>query len=544
MHIDFPLTRRELSRAGRRNRTYMLRLVGAGFLLLGTAYVTVVAQRSALLPYSFSPFDWLGPTLGRFASMWQYAVALLLSGILTAGSIAGEKEEGTLRFLALANYGGRIFFAKFVVAFLEIELLLLGTLPILAFAAFFGGISPGGAGLQLLLLSLACAAVCAIGLLSSTVARSARDASTIAFLILLGWLGGTAIIDAIAGYLKFGVRCCLLSVAYQVEGLTFSLPYHWPAILIPGLLALGAAALSVALLPRQAYERVRVPRPRLRVDRAAKWWRLRTRAAPLVELPYMLSFPSGWTSHWVVRGLTGLAILSVALITMKPLLKPMLGESTLQDCAVAVLLGWAVLSFALHEVVMGLATMSRNGGLEDLSMAPTTDTALALALVRAFLRRARLALPALAVSNWGLFGLFLLGVAWRTPRWLLMPWPSYRAAFAAVPIMLLCAVGQVLCGIIVVLLAHRARIPVRHRTQWAIAGLLVLHVTAFLTAVGLVGQPLRNHLLAGEAHHGDVMVASAAGAALFFIVLCYGAVGYAGFRAFSRDIRLHVGEAL
>ena len=129
---------------------------------------------------------------GRYlVTITQYLLfgATLLGPLMLAPALlAREYEDRTLGLLLLANARPvDLVLGKFLVAFLEVELLLLLTLPVLALGAMFGGVVVADAVRMFAMLSLAAAMFTAVGTLCSARSRSRNTAlvmTAVAFLLL------------------------------------------------------------------------------------------------------------------------------------------------------------------------------------------------------------------------------------------------------------------------------------------------------------------------------------------------------------------------
>ncbi|HIJ73999.1 MAG TPA: hypothetical protein HPP83_07845, partial [Candidatus Hydrogenedentes bacterium] len=200
--MQLPLAQRELRRGAKLKRTYVLRVLVLGAALLVLTFIWLIALVSsgalAGLSTSASFGEQFGRGLAVVCTFFQVAVVFLIAPVLCAGRIAEEKEERTLGLLMLADFHGwDIFLAKFLATFLQSELLILSTLPLLSLASFMGGVSVPAMALQVFLISVWAASVCALALLFSTLAKRPIEALFATLLCLFAWIVVAAMADSI-----------------------------------------------------------------------------------------------------------------------------------------------------------------------------------------------------------------------------------------------------------------------------------------------------------------------------------------------------------
>jgi ABC-2 family transporter protein len=370
--MEFPLAERELARAAKRRSTYILRVAPVGV-------VCVVLFLSPRLivggPASEGAASFVASLLLGMSRLFHVVVVFLVAPVLTAGLIAKEKQDRTLTLLVLADFRGwDVFFAKFISAFLQVELLVLSMLPLMAFGSFLGGISVPGAALQVFLFSLAALATCSLGLLCSTVTRRPADALLVAVFLIAGWLAGTAGLDKSG--LTRGLQANIMRAAWSPGGWRW-----WPSAVVAGGIAVAFSLVTIRLLPRQAGES---PVRRITPRRAA-WRRRRARKAnPVAELLFSGEMQGLRFASPMVRlpAMVGLALVAATM------------------CGQAV-----VHVVAFYALASSLAAARHGAALQDLLAAPVGSRAIARAMFRTQLRRGPLFFPALFVGNGWLFGL-------------------------------------------------------------------------------------------------------------------------------------------
>lgn len=390
--MELPLTARELHRLSRRRGLHSVRMIapaGAAIFMLATA----------LSPTGVRP-ETIGNLCYIAALIAQYAVVYLVVPLTLAETIAREKDERTLTILMLANPRPQdVILSKYIAPMLLALLLIAGTLPIMAFAGFFGAVPPLQANLQTLVSLLTAAAIGAITILVSVLSARPRQAVWSAYAIIAILILGAEAAHA-------------LLPAYHIS------PWHrvlideardTPVRLVPLIAAtlvitLGALAAAVRMLPRQIQSAH---------GRVAFTWRLgarRRRTAPHGDHAlYQLLRASGWTSAaWdrpVVREFVWFGVAALSY-----LLGPV---------------SWFALTTAIaYQVHATVNQLARTGALEDLRLATPDGRMLADALFRQQFRAQWYVVPAFVAGGIRQFhnasipafalimlGLFAVGIA-------------------------------------------------------------------------------------------------------------------------------------
>ncbi|MCC6698844.1 MAG: ABC transporter permease, partial [Candidatus Hydrogenedentes bacterium] len=167
MHL--PLAHLELTRAARHKSIHWLRFVaptvcGAALLL---AWFFMSMGGSTL----YETVNIAGSFLTNTVFGFLLFTVCVLTPLFASSTIAAEKQERSLGLLLLTNIRGRdLFIAKALTVFLQVELLVLGCLPLQAIASFLGGLSLQMLiGQQIAAASL-CLVVASLGLLCSSFA--------------------------------------------------------------------------------------------------------------------------------------------------------------------------------------------------------------------------------------------------------------------------------------------------------------------------------------------------------------------------------------
>jgi ABC-type transport system involved in multi-copper enzyme maturation permease subunit len=124
----------------------------------------------------------------------QFVGIFLLTPAFAAGAIAEEKDRRTLEYLLATDLDNReIVLGKLVSRLLSLVLLVLTGLPILSLVQLWGGVDPdlmlsGFAASGLTMLSLA-----GLSILCSVYTKRPRDAIVLTYLIVVGYLGISAL---------------------------------------------------------------------------------------------------------------------------------------------------------------------------------------------------------------------------------------------------------------------------------------------------------------------------------------------------------------
>ncbi|MBN2310127.1 MAG: ABC transporter permease, partial [Candidatus Hydrogenedentes bacterium] len=402
MRQRFALAARELTRSGRSPKTYALRV-----LVAGSAIGVIVVAWINVAP--FSKPEVLAATLGEgmagAALIFQFAVVLVIAPALSAGLIAEEKQHNTLTLLLLADINGAdIFLAKFLAAFLQVEMLILSTLPLVASAAFFGGVSVPTAAYQVLLFSAAAMAVCAGSLLCSSLVESPRQALLLAVTAVGLWVALSLVIDGHMAYYSIPARTNLLVVVTSYASKASS-RILWSNVFFHLAAALMAARLTIGLLPRRtiAPRRERHGRQRARYP----WGK---GAMNMGRLAQLFAANAGGRDFTADSRIVRMAAVGV-FIAM----------------AAVPVLGWiaTALLLALH-IAASMSAARRQGLLADMLVTPIAESSLVRAVFHANLNRTLIILPAMIVSEAVSISLVAHGIAGR------MPWGTHPERLALI----------------------------------------------------------------------------------------------------------------
>lgn len=174
------------------------------FLVL--AGLVALVRSASLAAFAFQAYrPPVGSAMFGFLALFALALASLVVPSLTAMSINGERDRGTLAVLQATLYRPRqIVAAKFLSAWITAGVFLAATLPLAAWALAEGGVGLVKAGVVYLVLAVLSGVLAAIGLAASALvlrpAMSAVSAYAVVFFM-------TALLPVIFGLsLAIGAR--------------------------------------------------------------------------------------------------------------------------------------------------------------------------------------------------------------------------------------------------------------------------------------------------------------------------------------------------
>jgi ABC-type transport system involved in multi-copper enzyme maturation permease subunit len=237
-----PLFYYELVRLARRGRGTLLRCAYALALLAALAFAYLDAFPSyALFDLMFGGpsaparrLNYVGSQFTYTLLMVQYAAVLVLTPAFVAGTVAGERERGTLDLLLTTPLRDRdIVLGKLGAGLAQVGGVLLAGLPVLAATLVWGGVSPSDLLAASALTGLALLSVGGLCVLFSAMAAGAPQALATSYvavcgiwapLSVLGWMtlaafpGWTAQkVVAFASVLAQGLAALVLTRAAVVR---------------------------------------------------------------------------------------------------------------------------------------------------------------------------------------------------------------------------------------------------------------------------------------------------------------------------------------
>jgi hypothetical protein len=247
-----PVAERELRIISRKPRTYYVRSLAAlAAMLLGTVIV------QAALGGVFSAAS-VGRTVFTALSLALYVGVCWEGAVTAAGCLSREQREGTLGILFLSNLKGYdVVAGKLGSALAESLYCILGTLPVMSFCFFLGGMSGTDFVRMLVALPNTIFFAAALGLLSSACTRSESRAISIAIIAVFAFSAGLPalgyVLKTSAGiapiFLMFSPAGAFAAALGPGAGATPADTFGW-SLLASQLMAWGFLALASYILPR------------------------------------------------------------------------------------------------------------------------------------------------------------------------------------------------------------------------------------------------------------------------------------------------------
>ena len=182
-NFGLPVLRKELIEQANRKRTYVLRALYAAALFTAT----VGAFYTLALELGNDPLGLLGQGRWMFEFVFwvQIGAIYLLLPAMLAGTITTEKERDTLALLLLTELRPwEIILQKLLGRIFTVFTFMLLSLPLLAVAYAFGGVSSGRLGVAAYVLLLTCLQVGAVTIMCSAFFASTAVAFMAVYIIL------------------------------------------------------------------------------------------------------------------------------------------------------------------------------------------------------------------------------------------------------------------------------------------------------------------------------------------------------------------------
>ena len=134
----------------------------------------------------------------------QFALILLITPAMTAGSIAGERERQTLDMLLVTNTGSlRIVAGKLLESLGYVALLLVAALPTMCLTLITGGVTLADVLTGALFLLVTAFAALSVGVFASAVFRRTVTATVMAYLIVF-FIGVVTMVPLVLGVWNIG----------------------------------------------------------------------------------------------------------------------------------------------------------------------------------------------------------------------------------------------------------------------------------------------------------------------------------------------------
>jgi len=376
--MELPLVQREMTRLGRRRSTYVLRLVGpilcGAYLVLtvfGTEGLAFLVPEPVLRTFNITP-QTTANALAFAVVLFQAMIAFVGAPVLAAGTIADERQDRTLNLITIANMRpSGLILAKYASCCVPALLLLLSTLPIGAFAAFFGGVTLRGIFIETAVFAAWTVGACALGVLMSAMALRTRDALLRTFVFQVLALIALTYIDTFPPWVGTRALSPILAADFA-DSTGVATFYFWPAIAIPLVCTLVLLPISVVAFQRMESARIEA--------RASHRSRSRFHLAPFVTLAASLGRNADTGRRSILGALT-LAIV-LAAVAMVPVF------------------GWLViLGLVMFEVAAPMSRSRNSGAWDDLAVSPAPNWRIALAVYFGQLRTVAIYLPALFLAD-------------------------------------------------------------------------------------------------------------------------------------------------
>ncbi len=199
--LAMPLLAKELVEQASRKRTFILRTVYAA-LFFAFALLMLWEQVARMERYGGGPLG----MLGRGREIFFSIVALQFAGIyfflpaMMAGVITHEKERDSFTLLLLTDLRPwEIVVQKYISRLIPMLTFLLLSMPLLAVAYAYGGVTSARLWSSVYLMLLACLQVGAVAIFCSAFARSTSGAYMLTYALLAALYFGLPVMDEILG---------------------------------------------------------------------------------------------------------------------------------------------------------------------------------------------------------------------------------------------------------------------------------------------------------------------------------------------------------
>ena len=165
--------------------------LGAAFGAFASSTLSIFAMREGVTAYAAM-------------LVIQFAMILLITPAMTAGSIAGERERQTLDMLLVTNTGSlRIVAGKLLESLGYVALLLVAALPTMCLTLITGGVTLADVLTGALFLLVTAFAALSVGVFASAVFRRTVTATVMAYLIVF-FIGVVTMVPLVLGVRNIG----------------------------------------------------------------------------------------------------------------------------------------------------------------------------------------------------------------------------------------------------------------------------------------------------------------------------------------------------
>ena len=195
-----PVYKKELKQSARTSRTAIILLVYNGLMLLFglfAFYVTFEGDRQLSVSYT--------DILSVYSIMTgiELGLILLITPMLTAGTIAGEREKQTLDILLTTRLTPeKLISGKLQSALSTILMLVFSSLPVLALVFSVGGVTFRDLAQFIVLIFITSIYIGSMGMFFSVLCRRTTEATIWSYVALAIVLFGTTAVVGVTGILK------------------------------------------------------------------------------------------------------------------------------------------------------------------------------------------------------------------------------------------------------------------------------------------------------------------------------------------------------
>lgn len=191
------------------------------FVVVGGITLLTSGAAGYLTSSSFDEHPQLGPVVFGLVVFFVLFLGLLVAPTLSAASINGDRNAGTLATLQVTLLtAAEIVVGKLLAAWTAALAFLVASIPFIAWSLVLGGVPLSSLVVTLLLLAILLAVVCAIGLGFSALVSKTSGSAVLSYLTV----GGLTIISL----LVFGLTTPLVTTWEEVPVLT--LPYGYDSM--------------------------------------------------------------------------------------------------------------------------------------------------------------------------------------------------------------------------------------------------------------------------------------------------------------------------
>ncbi len=128
----------------------------------------------------------------KYVATIEFALVLFIMPSLTAGSISGERERGTLDLMLTTRLTpGRIVIGKLLSGMSNVIVVLVSSLPVLSLVFVYGGVTAGDLAILMVSFIMAAFLTASVGLFMSSFCRKSSLSTALSYTGVLMLTGGT-----------------------------------------------------------------------------------------------------------------------------------------------------------------------------------------------------------------------------------------------------------------------------------------------------------------------------------------------------------------